>query len=273
MTFPPLLDTTEDESGLPNDLEQIKNIRGLNAALVHMKIAAIVRLMITVVIPTLNAERELTRTMAALVPAVVTGLVRRVVIADGGSSDDTLQMADIAGADVVASDRGRGVQLAKGAAQVSTPWILFIHADTILERGWEKDVSSFLELVDSGRRPVSAAAFRFSLDDFGLRPRILEKLVDFRCLLFRLPYGDQGLLISKQLYNEIGGFRDMPLMEDIDLIKRLGRKRITMLRTKAVTSAKRYKNDGYAWRVLRNAWCLLLYRLRFKPQTIARYYG
>ena len=228
--------------------------------------------MISVVIPTLNAEAGLTATLSALVPATVQGLVREVIIADGGSEDGTSEIADIAGAEFVTCDKGRGPQLAAGAEQARSDWLLFLHADTVLQPGWEQEAATFMERVDTGARPLAAAAFSFALDDFGARPRILETIVGWRCTLFRFPYGDQGLLIPKRLYSSLGGYRPLPLMEDVDLVRRLGRRRLVMMRTKAVTSAMRYKRDGYLTRVARNFACLSLYYLRVSPRRIVRLY-
>jgi rSAM/selenodomain-associated transferase 2 len=229
--------------------------------------------MISVVIPTLNAEAGLTDTLTALVPATVQGLLREVIIADGGSNDATAEIADVAGAHFVRGASGRGSQLAAGADAARSKWLLFLHADTVLQTGWESEAAKFMERVDMGDRTPSAAAFSFALDDFGAMPRVLEWVVGVRCVLFNLPYGDQGLLIPKQLYNSIGGYRPLPLMEDVDLVRRLGRKRLVMMRSNAVTSAERYKKNGYVPRMVRNAACLSLYFLRVPPGKIARLYG
>jgi hypothetical protein len=153
------------------------------------------------------------------------------------------------------------------------PWLLFLHADTVLEPGWEREVSAHMERTDSGRRKPSAAAFRFALDDDGFWPRLIEAGVALRCALFRLPYGDQGLLISRQLYQQSGGYARLPLMEDVDLVRRIGRRRMAMLRTRAVTSAARYQQGGYVRRSVRNLSCLTLYFLRVPTRVIARLYG
>lgn len=229
--------------------------------------------MITVIIPTLNAEDSLAATMTALVSGVVEGVVRDVIVVDGGSGDRTMAIVEASGASVVQANRGRGFQLNAGVAEARGNWLLFLHADTALERGWELETRAFIERVNIGVRPASAAAFRFALDDIGFLPRLLESLVGLRCLLFRLPYGDQGLLIPKELYREIGGYRDIPLMEDVDLVRRLGRRRVVMLRSKAVTSAVRFKRDGYVSRSVRNLACLALYYLRIPPRYIVRIYG
>ncbi len=229
--------------------------------------------MISVVIPTLNADEGLAACLTAIVPAAVEGLVREVIVVDGGSSDRTLNIVEQSGADLVRSAPGRGEQLCEGAARARSPWLLFLHADTVLEPGWERDVSALIERIDSGRRQPTAAAFRFALDDDGFRPRMIEAGVALRCALLRLPYGDQGLLIPRQLYQQVGGYSRLPLMEDVDLVRRIGRRRMTLLRARAVTSAARYQRDGYLWRSVRNLSCLALYFLRVPTRIIARLYG
>jgi rSAM/selenodomain-associated transferase 2 len=229
--------------------------------------------MISVVIPALNAEATLAKALASLVPAAIDGLVRQVVVVDGGSSDRTAEIADNAGADMVLVSRGRGQQLAAGAEQARFPWILFLHADTALEPGWEREASLFMARVDTGERPAAAAAFRFALDDTGFGPRLLERLVALRSGALRLPYGDQGLLMPRRLYAEVGGYRPLEIMEDVDLVRRLGRRRIAMLRCRAITSAERFRRDGYLRRSARNLLCLTLYTLRVPPNVISRIYG
>jgi len=229
--------------------------------------------MISVVIPTFNSEARLPATLASLVTAAVDGLVREVIIADGGSSDGTAAIADQTGARLIAGARGRGSQLAAGAKAARFPWLLFLHADTALEDGWEREAIAFLRRIEAGDGAPSAAAFRFALDDQGVRPRLLERLVAVRCALLRLPYGDQGLLLPKRLYERLGGYRPLPLMEDVDLVRRLGRRRMTMLRARAVTSAERFQREGYWRRSARNLLCLTLYLFKVPIATIHRLYG
>ena len=229
--------------------------------------------MISVVIPTLNADDGLAACLSALIPAAVEGLVREVIVVDGGSSDRTLKIIEQSGAELVRSAAGRGEQLRIGAARARHPWLLFLHADTVLEPGWEREVSALIERIDSGRRSPTAAAFRFALDDLGFWPRMIEAGVATRCALFRLPYGDQGLRVPKQLYQQVGGYSRLPLMEDVDLVRRIGRRRMMVLRSRAVTSAMRYQRDGYVRRSARNLSCLTLYLLRVPVRVIARLYG
>jgi hypothetical protein len=98
-------------------------------------------------------------------------------------------------------------------------------------------------------------------------------MVALRCRLLRLPYGDQGLLLPKALYEEIGGFSPLPLMEDVDIVRRLGRRRTALLRSRALTSAERFRREGYLRRSARNLTCITLYTLRVPIPVIRRLYG
>lgn len=229
--------------------------------------------MISVVIPALNVERHLAACLTALVSAAVEGLVREVIVVDGGSTDRTVKIVDQAGAVLLVTEAGRGRQLSAGARRAQQPWLLFLHADTVMAADWDLEAAAFMGRVDSGDAPLAAATFRFALDDRGIAPRILESLVALRRSLLALPYGDQGLLIPRRLYDEIGGYRDMALMEDVDIVRRLGRRRLTALRTSAMTSADRYRLEGYARRMLRNQACLALYACGASQKTIARIYS
>jgi rSAM/selenodomain-associated transferase 2 len=229
--------------------------------------------MISVIIPARNSEHTLAATLSALVPSAIDGIVRQVIVVDGGSTDQTTTIADLAGADVVTSAPGRGGQLAQGAARARFPWLLFLNADTVLEEGWEHSAMAFMRRIDQGERTPAAGAFTFRLDDKGFAPRMLERLVHWRCKLLRTPYGDQGLLIPRQLFDAVGGYKDLPMMEDIDLARRLGRRRLAMLDALAVTSPELYRRDGYLLRSLRNQVCHTLYGLGCPVSVVARLYG
>ncbi|MFT5508383.1 MAG: rSAM/selenodomain-associated transferase 2 [Hyphomicrobiaceae bacterium] len=228
--------------------------------------------MISVVIPTRNAEHRLAATLTALVPAVVDGAVREVIVVDCGSTDATRAIADAAGARLIEAPEGRGVQLQAGAAVARRPWLLFLHADTVLEADWHDEVAAFIEHIGTGQRTPAAAAFRFATDGIGLGARVIEWGVGIRCVVCALPYGDQGLLISRQLYDEIGGFKPVPLFEDVDIVRRLGRRRLSILRARATTSAARYQR-GYVRRVLRNWACFALYYMGVSSERLEKIYN
>jgi rSAM/selenodomain-associated transferase 2 len=228
--------------------------------------------MVSVVIPALNAEATLPATLSALVPAALEGLVREVIVVDGGSADRTREIADHAGAEVITAPANRGAQLRAGANAARHPWLLFLNADTVLDAGWEREAAHFMDRVDNGSSRHAAAAFRFALDDDGLAPRALEGLVRLRCFLMP-PYGDQGLLIGRRQYDRTGGYRPLPLMEDIDLVRRLGMRRVKLLRPRAVSNAQRYRRDGYIRHALGNQRQRLLYALRLSTPQTARLHG
>jgi rSAM/selenodomain-associated transferase 2 len=224
--------------------------------------------MLSIVIPTLNSERGLGATLEALVPGALSGLVSQLVISDGGSSDATLTIADAVGADVVTGTAGRGPQLARGAEAARGRWLLFLHADTVLAPNWPDRTRQFIDEAGPGR----AACYRYRLNDTRLRARALETIVHLRCWLAVLPYGDQGLLISRQLYDQLGGYQPLALMEDVDLVRRIGRRRLTVLDHDALTSADRYRRDGYLRRTTRNLACLGLWYAGVAPDRLARMY-
>lgn len=223
---------------------------------------------LSVVIPALDAAADLPAALAALAPAAIGGLIREVVVVDGGSRDETRAIAEAAGAVVIASPPGRGGQLRAGADAARGEWLFFLHADTVLEPGWEAEAAAFM--TDGGAR---AAVFTLAFDAKGLAPRIVAAAAMIRTHILRTPYGDQGLLLPRALYEAAGGYQEMPLMEDVDLIGRLNRRGgFEVLKARARTSARRYERDGYISRIARNALCMALFRAGVDPAKIAKIY-
>jgi rSAM/selenodomain-associated transferase 2 len=226
------------------------------------------RLRLGVVVPTLNAAGHLPACLRAL------GAARRprldLVVVDGGSSDGTAVLARRLGARVLSAPRGRGTQLAAGARMVEGDWLLFVHADTVLGAGWLDAALGFAAVPDHAER---AAYFRFALDDRRAAARALEAVVVWRCRILGLPYGDQALLLARSFYERLGGFRPLPLMEDVDLVRRIGHRRLVELPIEARTSAERYRRDGYWLRSARNLLCLSGYLLGLPPRVVRRLYG
>jgi len=223
--------------------------------------------MLSVIVPTLNAEATLQETLKTLAGA--TDAISEIVVVDGGSVDHSVDIASRLGARVIQAPRGRGGQLAAGAAASRNDWLLFLHADTRLSDHWQSEVATFMAAPANKQR---AAFFRFALDDAAPAARRLERMVAWRCRFFGLPYGDQGLLIARDFFVGLGGFRALPLMEDVDLVRRIGKRRLAMFESRAITSAARYRN-GYLRRSLRNLSCLALYFMGMPTPMIAKLYG
>ncbi|HEX4292825.1 MAG TPA: glycosyltransferase [Rhizomicrobium sp.] len=216
--------------------------------------------MISVVIPVLNAQSALPRCFDGLIGATVRGLVKEVVVADGGSTDDTLTIADAAGCHVARAAKSRASQWNAGAALARADWLLFLLPETALETGWENEAESFMSRATLER--PRAAAFRFALDDFEPAARRREALVAWRSSLFALPYADQGLLIPRRLYQKLGGHREVG-HEDADLARRIGRARLVQLRSRAVNKPE-WRQPG------RGALVAMLHALRVPVSVVAK---
>lgn len=222
---------------------------------------------VSAIIPALNAAGTLPGLMEQLGASAI---FEEIIVVDGGSSDETVAIARTAGAHVIAAPRGRGFQLAAGARAAAGDWLLFLHADCRLSRDWEAAVAAFLTAPVA---PSRAGYFDFALDDTAPAARRLERIVAWRCRVLALPYGDQGLLIARSLYCAVGGFAPLPLMEDVDLVRRLGRRRLARIGARCTSSPSRYRRGGYWRRPLRNLFCLSLYFAGVSPYRIVRFYG
>jgi len=216
---------------------------------------------LSVVIPALNAASRLAAALAAVARA------GELIVVDGASRDDTREVARRCGARVIAAPRGRGAQIAAGVAAAKGEWLLLLHADTVLQPGWEPVAGAFM----SGA-PLLAGYFQLRLDSQHPRARWIERVVAWRSARLGLPYGDQGLLLPRSLLTAIGGVRALPLMEDVELARRIGRRRLVALDAQAVTSAERWERDGWTRRSARNLGCLALYFAGASPRLLARLY-
>lgn len=220
---------------------------------------------VSALIPTLNAAASLGATLAAL-----QGQVAETIIADGGSTDGTCDIATQYGARLIPADQGRGVQLRAAAEAATQPWLLALHADTRPGLGWQAAIADFTARPEARRE---AGYFRFTLDDPAPEARRLEAMVAWRCRWLGLPYGDQGLLIGRDFYQLLGGYEPIPLMEDVALIRRIGRKSLVALPSDFVTSAEKWQRDGWYARSARNLFCLSLWFAGVAPQRIAGFYA
>lgn len=184
--------------------------------------------MLSVIIDTHESDRALVRTLAALVPGATAGLIAEVVVADAGLAGDTEEIADIAGCRFMRSDGRQGARLKAAAESTRTPWLLFLRAGIVPEPGWIAAAEHFMQAAELGDRPARAAVFRPPGVADLLRPGLSEI-----ASLLRVAFGggarpDQGLLIARRLYGELGGHPE-GAGADAALLRSLGRRRIVML--------------------------------------------
>ncbi len=230
--------------------------------------------MLSVVIPTRNNERELVHTLASLVGGAADGVVRDVTVADGGSADGTLEVADLAGCHVLGGGAARGGRLDAAARGAKGPWLLFLEPDVVLDEGWHREVRSLIDTLErAGQSKTRAAVFQFGVDGFGARARMAEFRARLARLLTGLPRTDQGLIIHKSFYEKLGGYRPLPAMAEADLIRRIGRGRIVRLRTRALAPLRRSRRERSWLAAPRAAIGAGLLVLRVPPRLVARLYG
>ncbi|MFA3916122.1 TIGR04283 family arsenosugar biosynthesis glycosyltransferase [Ruegeria hyattellae] len=218
---------------------------------------------ISIVIPTLDAADSLPACLEALFEGLTAGLIRELIVSDGGSQDATCAIADEAGAHVLTGPASRGGQLRRGCAGAKGEWLLVLHADTVLDRAWSQVVGDHIEVSGQG------AYFRLGFRAGGFAPAWVAGWANLRSRLFGLPYGDQGLLVRRAVYERVGGYPDQPLMEDVALVRALPR--LSGLPVRATTSASRYR-AGWLRRGARNLWTLTRYFAGADPQKLAARY-
>ena len=186
---------------------------------------------VSVIIPTSNSENVLTPTLAALVSGAATGHVREVIVADAGSQDGTAEIADIAGCDFFSAPGPLAQRLRAAASRARSPWLMFLRAGVVLDPHWLEESGRFIQHMEA-RGDVGCAAMFRRAQDFQARSSVLAEVsAALRTALAR-PHPEQGLLISKRLYDELGGHRESANPE-ADLLATLGRRRTVVLRSGA----------------------------------------
>jgi rSAM/selenodomain-associated transferase 2 len=223
--------------------------------------------MIGVVIPTLN-EAEMLPALLEDLRKLATVLPLDVVVVDGGSSDGTQARAAASGARVLQAPRGRARQLNRGARAASGDWLLFLHADCRLG----EEALTALRAALEPSAAVQAAVFRFAIDLPRFWRRFIETGQALREGLSGLAYGDQGLLIRRELFQSVGGYPDLPLMEDVAMIRKLRRRmRVTRLPAPLLTSGRRYRRSGVLRTWLKHTALISLYLLGASPARLTRW--
>lgn len=220
---------------------------------------------ISVVIPTLNAALALRGCFAALTEGLEAGVIREVIVSDGGSTDETVAVAEAAGAEIVSGAATRGGQLRRGCAAAQGEWIFVLHADSWPAPGWAEAAARHMAQGGAG---WGLLAFRAT----GMAPRIVAGWANLRSRILGLPYGDQGLLLPRTLYDSVGGYPDQPLMEDVALVRSL-RGQLHPMDFTVSTGAERYEAQGWLRRGTHNLGTLLRYQLGADPKALARRYA
>jgi hypothetical protein len=192
--------------------------------------------MLSVIIPTLDCERSLVPTLATLVPGAAVGTVRDVIVADGGSRDATLEVADIAGCEIMTSHAPLAVRLREATAKARASWVMFLKPGVVLDATWIDEVDRFVQQAEAhGVIDAPAAAFRAVAAQGFARPLLAEAWSSLRLALGGRIAPEQGLIIPKVLYERLGRHRDVQDPQ-ADLLARLGRRRIVLLRSRAWAS-------------------------------------
>ena len=220
--------------------------------------------LISIIIPTLNSDTDLHKTLGSLFEGIENNLIRELIISDGGSTDKTKLIANEVGAVVVEGSRGRGLQINRGIERSRGDWILILHADTSLSSDWSVKL---LEKIDKN----FAYHFKLKFKSKSLFARILEYWAHIRSKFLGLPYGDQGFLIHRDLLDTIEEFPKIPIMEDIALADRLKGK-IRPLDILAHTSAEKYHKNGWLRQSMINFFILTQYRLGKDPNQLFKFY-
>ena len=223
---------------------------------------------LSITIPALNEGANIGATIDALKKKDIPSRFE-IIVVDGGSQDSTRKEATSRGALVIESEPGRGNQLVAGSMKATGAWLLFLHGDTRLAPGWYGEAEGFMSDEANFRR---AAVFSFKLDDDTPAASLLQGIVNWRTRILSLPYGDQGLLMSRDFYHDLNGYAAIAIMEDVEIIRRIGRNRLHVFKTHAITSADKYRRDGYLFRPLKNIFCLSLYFLGLPNSLIAKIY-
>lgn len=220
---------------------------------------------ISIIIPTRNEATAIAATLAS----ATSGAVCEILVVDGGSSDETADIARRHGARVIPSAPGRGRQMNLGAAQAKGEILLFLHGDTLLPQGFAPRVISTLRQAG-----VAAGAFGLAIDLPGAKVRLVEGVANLRSTLLQLPYGDQGIFLYRQKFIDAGGYPEEPLLEDVLLIKRLKRSgRIAIVSSAVLTSGRRWQRLGVLRTTLINQAVMLGYLLGIAPQRLQKWYG
>ncbi|WP_414518324.1 TIGR04283 family arsenosugar biosynthesis glycosyltransferase [Nostoc sp. PCC 9305] len=219
---------------------------------------------ISIIIPAINEAGNIKKAIAT----TQANLDVEVIVVDGGSSDDTVAIAQSLNVKVISSSPGRAVQMNAGAVAASGEILLFLHADTRLPTGFDEMICTALQ-----QPGTVAGAFKLRIDASRLSLQWVEWGVNVRSHFYQMPYGDQAIFLTKEIFQQIGGFPELPIMEDFELMRRLKRiGRVVIIPTPVVTSARRWLQKGVLKTTLLNQIVIIAYLLGVSPERICSWY-
>ncbi len=223
---------------------------------------------ISIIIPVYNEERYINSTVADLLSRQ-TEVPVEILIIDGSKRKNTIGTIRNRQVVKISSSRGRALQMNIGASRAGKNILLFLHCDTILPEHAFEDIVNVFNSTSS-----VAGAFDLSLDNSRLLFRLIGKWASWKHRLTRIPYGDQAIFIRKDYFEKIGGYKEIPLMEDLDLMKRIKRKKdtITILRSSVKTSSRKWEEEGPLETIFKNWMLQALYLFGVSPEQLVRYY-
>ena len=217
---------------------------------------------VSVIIPTLNEEHTIKDALISV------GRGGELIVVDAGSHDSTIKIASRFTEKIILSERGRGNQMDRGAREAKGDVLLFLHADTKLPEDWKDQITDALK-----DDMIIGGGFRLKIDSRKICFRIMEKIINWRSKYLGLIYGDQAIFARRDAFFAVGGFMGLPLMEDVDFIKRLKSKgTVILLDADVSTSSRHWEKKGILMTTLRN-WILLgFYYLGVSPEKLYKWY-
>jgi rSAM/selenodomain-associated transferase 2 len=219
---------------------------------------------ISIIIPVLNEARNIKQAVASTQPSTNV----EVIVVDGGSNDGTVEIAESLGVKLISAPRGRAAQMNAGALAASGEILLFLHADSRLSAGFDIIVRTALQ-----QPGVVAGAFAVRIDAQLWSLRLVEWGVNWRSRFLQMPYGDQAIFLTKEIFHKIGKFPEIPIMEDFELIRRLRRTgEITIINVPVLTSARRWLKNGVFKTTLTNQIIIVAYLLGVSPKRIGTWF-
>lgn len=223
---------------------------------------------VSVIIPVFCEQTVISRTIEA-VRSQGGGATAEIIVVDGQAEGETLAAIRDTAVRKLASGKGRGKQMNHGAATATGDVLVFLHADTVLP------TAAFERIAEAMRNDdCVGGAFDLRIDSRRMAFRVIETVANMRSRLTRIPYGDQAMFIKAGYFSTIGGFKEIPIMEDVDLMRRIKRdgRRIVIFREQATTSARRWEKEGPVFGTLRNWFLMSLYLCGVAPERLARFY-